>query len=148
MTKRIVPVLLLAAVIAYACGPRSPSSEPARKHVVAGHALASSLEVHVADGVTFAFRVTNGDLKRTELTFPSGLTHDIVVLDAIGREVWRWSEGRMFTQAMQNRVLEANETMTYEANWKGTLPQGKYVAIASLSDQDRPLEQRVEFSIP
>ena len=40
-----------------------------------------------------------------ELDFPDGQTHDFVVLDAAGSEVWRWSDGRMFTQAHAEQVL-------------------------------------------
>ena len=54
----------------------------------------------------------------------------------------------MFTQSLQNRVLEANETLTYEASWKPDARRGKYVAVAQLMSVNHPLEQRVEFDIP
>jgi hypothetical protein len=114
---------------------------------VSGPAIASELQVTVGSEVTFAFHVTNHAAKKVELTFPSGQTHDVVVLDSAGHEVWRWSEDRMFTQAIQNTVLEANETLTYEAAWKPSQAHGKYVAVASLSG-DQAFQQRVEFVIP
>ena len=105
MRSRLVPVLLLAAVLAFACGPRSHSAETtARTHVGGGPPVASSFDLQLDDRVRFAFHITNNANKRLELTFPSGQTHDIVVIDGGGREVWRWSEGRMFTQALQSRV--------------------------------------------
>ena len=56
--------------------------------------LAASLDVTVGETVKFAFHVTNSSAKRVELRFPSGQTHDLIVLDPQGREVWRWSSGR------------------------------------------------------
>jgi len=58
------------------------------------------------------------------------------------------SDGRMFTQSLQNRVLEANETLTYEAKWKPASMHGTYVAVASLMSENHPLEQRIEFDVP
>ena len=113
-----------------------------------GSPIAAALDVKVADGVQFGFKVTNTASGKVELLFPSGQTHDIVVLDSIGREVWRWSEGRMFTQALQNRVLESNASVSWTAAWKSVVPPGRYVAVASLLSENRPLEERVEFQVP
>jgi hypothetical protein len=149
MRSRIVAALLVAAAVLYACGPRSHGSEPAfRQRGVNGPLVASSLGVTVGNGVNFVMHVTNNAEKRLELTFPSGRTHDLVVLDSAGREVWRWSEGRMFTQAVQNRILESSETLSYEVAWKPEQARGTFVAVASLESDNHPLERRVEFAIP
>lgn len=145
---RPIAALLVLAALAYACGPHASSSEPARQRDANELPIASSLGVEVGERVGFAFHVTNNEAKRLELTFPSGQTHDIVVLDSIGREVWRWSAGRMFTQALQNKILASAETLTYEADWNPGKLQGRYTAVASLMSQNHPLEQRVEFAVP
>ena len=145
----VAPVLIMVA-LAFACGPRSHSSE--RPHGTTTHAdgpaVASSLDVSVGKQVTFAFHVTNSGSKRIELNFPNGQTHDIVVLDSLGREVWRWSEGRMFTQSLQNKLLSSNETLTYQEKWTPPAVQGRFQAVAVLKSVNYPLEQRVEFAIP
>ncbi|MFN8570756.1 MAG: BsuPI-related putative proteinase inhibitor [Gemmatimonadaceae bacterium] len=110
--------------------------------------MASSLDVAVGDQVEFVLHVTNKAQKRLELTFPSGQTYDVTVLDSLGREVWRWSEGRMFTQALQNKVLEADETMSVQAEWQPATLKGSFVAVASLRSENHPLERRVPFSLP
>lgn len=149
MRSRLVPVLLFAAVLAFACGPRSHSAETtARTHVGGGPPVASSFDLQLDDRVRFAFHITNNANKRLELTFPSGQTHDIVVLDGEGREVWRWSEGRMFTQALQNHVLESDETLSYKAAWRPATAHGTFVAVASLRSVNHPLEQRISFTLP
>jgi Intracellular proteinase inhibitor len=85
-----------------------------------------------------------------EVAFPSGLTHDFEVRDSTGRLVWQWSQGRLFTQAMQNRMVDRDETVSYSATWSPTNLRrgGDYTAIASLKSDSHPVEQRVRFSVP
>ena len=130
-----------------ACGPFSRSAEPERRKPVTGDSLAAVLEVKVQNGVQFALRVTNNTPAKLELLFPSGQTHDFVVVDSAGREVWRWSEGRMFTQVLQNRVLDTNGILAIDAAWHSRVPPGRYIAIASLLSDNKPIEQRVEFEV-
>lgn len=149
MSPRILPLLLASAAIAYACGPRSHASEsPARRHKQAAEGLAAALNVTVKDEVQLALRITNGDPKRIELRFPSGQTHDFVVLDTTGREIWKWSESRLFTQSMQSRVLERDETVTFAASWDPGDRHGTYVAQVSLRSDNHPIEKSVRFDIP
>ncbi len=151
MNRSILSALLLTAAVAYACGPRARSAEPERSKVVAapgkGSPIAAVLDVRIRDGIEFGFRVTNNATGKVELMFPSGQTHDFVVIDSGGREVWRWSEGRMFTQALQNKVLESNASVSWAAAWRSEVPPGRYVAVATLLSENKPLEERVEFEV-
>lgn len=108
--------------------------------------LATSLDIAVDDAVRFDFAVINQGKKKLELKFDDGRTHDVVVLDAAGREVWRWSEGRAFTQAMRNKVLRTSDSLRYEESWKDAKP-GDYVAVVTLASANYPLTQRVEFTV-
>jgi hypothetical protein len=149
-TRYLVP-LLCAGAIAFACGPRTHSQQAAGAHVPRtskSAPLASSLGVKVDDGVEFVFHVTNAGAKKLELTFPSGQTHDFVVLDSLDNEVWRWSEGRMFTQSLQNKMLGTGETLSYEDSWPLSDAHGRYVAVAQLMSANFPVETRVEFDVP
>ena len=112
-----------------------------------GPPIAVSFDVKVRDGIEFDFRVTNNASRKLELLFPTGQTHEIVVLDSLDREVWRWSEGRMFTQALQNKLLESSATLAWQAAWRAEVPPGRYVAIASLLSENKPLEERVAFEV-
>lgn len=152
MKRSFAFILVLVAGFAYACGPRARSAEPERRGPVDGPPIAADLDVDVGRSIEFAFHVTNNAARKLELRFPSGQMHDIVVLDSIGREVWRWSEGRMFTQSLQNRIVDSYSTVTWSASMDrdsaGTaLPPGRYVAVASLLSENKPLEQRVEFAV-
>lgn len=149
---RLVPAFVAAAAFIFACGPRSHSSEaPERASSVNGPSIVTALDVRQqGNAVAFTFRVTNNAKKKLELVFPSGQTHDLVVFDNAGEEVWRWSAGRMFTQALQNRIVGAHETISYEVAWTppGRSPGTMLTAVATLLSENHPLEQKAEFAVP
>jgi hypothetical protein len=153
MRLRYVFPLLVAAALAFAYASPLPShsSAPERRSTArpgtTADTIAASLDVRVGEDVKFNFHVTNSSAKRVELRFPSGQTHEVVVLDPQGREVWRWSEGRMFTQSMQNKVLGASDTLTFSETWRPARG-GSYTAVASLLSETYPTEQRTSFSLP
>jgi len=154
MKGRITFGLLLAVALAFACGPRPSTGDTvgavrtshAHSSSQSGPALRSTLAVVVKNGVAMDFRVVNAGTKRLEVNFRSGQTHDVVVVDSLGREVWRWSTGRMFTQTLQNKVLRASGKLDYDAVWRNA-PAGKYTAIATLASENFPMEERAEFVV-
>ena len=157
MKGRIIFGLMCVAVLAFACGPRPNTGEVAssvrtaraRASATNGPALISTLGVTVKNGVKgvkMDFRVVNEGSKRLEVNFPSGKTHEVVVVDSLGREVWRWSNGRMFTQTLQNKVMHASDSLDFDATWHDA-PAGKYTAIATLASENFPMEQRTEFVV-
>jgi hypothetical protein len=114
--------------------------------------LTSKLDVAVSTHeVRFALVVTNVGDKHAELNFPSGKSYDFVVVDSAGREVWRWAQGRMFTQSVQNQQLGARDAMRVSETWtpaKVKAKPGHYTAIATLNSSNYPVEERVEFDLP
>ena len=152
MLARITVPLLAAAVLIFACGPRSQtkSAVAARPALLADSAVVADVRVDAPPGartVRFALSVVNGTGKRMELTFPSGQTHDFVVLDATGREVWRWSDGRLFTQLAKHRLLEARDVVTYDERWPAPPSAGRYTLVALLRSDNHPIEKRVPFAV-
>ena len=163
-TRYAVPVLCAAAIV-FACGPRpratadaaTSASTTAPAPVMKAekpdtvHPLKSALEVTRRDGkATFALRLANKGKKAIELAFSSGQTHDFVVMDANGRELWRWSDDRMFTQAMQTKVLQMGEETAYSETWTPTAAQRgtTLTVVATLNSTNHTVEQRAEFVVP
>lgn len=140
-------VLLAALGVATSCGTPSRSPERALPRDTASQPLDGSIEASVGREVAFAFRVVNRG-NRVEVMFPSGQTHDFVVLDSTGRELWRWSEGRMFTQALQTRVLNRGDTLVFRANWDPATLRGRFTVVARLVSDNYPLERRTDFLVP
>ncbi len=148
MPPRILAALLLALTVGYACSPRAHSSEgPVRHRDADAPPVSSDLAVRVGDDVTFALSVLNESGKKIEITFPNGQTHEIVVKDSLGRERWRWSEGRMFTQTLRNSLVDDGDTLQYQDSWTPALPPGTYVAIASLTSATHPMQSSATFTL-
>lgn len=120
-----------------------PQSKSAKSKV------AAQLFVRAQDSeLRLALHVVNTTKKRIEITFPTGQTHDFVVLDSVGREVWRWGRGRMFTQTLRNKLLGGGETLELEEQFASKpLPPGRYTARAVLTSANYPVEQQIEFTI-
>lgn len=158
MSSRFFIVLLCAGAIALACGPLARSNDANSGDAEAAQSvpvdpsddspLATSVNVSVGEQITLGLHVTNRTDRRLEVTFPSGQTHDFVVLDSIGREVWRWSQERMFTQAMQNRMIGTRETLSYEERWDPAGRTGTFTAVGVLTSTTHPIEERVAFTLP
>jgi len=111
--------------------------------------LEATLEVTVDGGaVVFDFRAVNAGLEPVELTFTSGKVADVAVYEgdtASGEPRWRWSDGMMFTQAIQRRTLEAGDDVTREFTWEGP-PEGEYVARGTLA-ADETVEAETTFAV-
>lgn len=154
-------VIVSLGVLAYACAPRSrggdgPGTARSTKSrsertndSPATPRIESALAVNAANAshdVKFDFAVTNSGGGKAEMHFASGQTHDVVVLDTLGREVWRWSKGRMFTRLVQNKVLRNADTLEFGERWSSA-PRGHYVAVARLESSNYPIEQRTPFVV-
>lgn len=163
MNSRLIVPLLVLGALAFACGPRLNSGEsvatasaiaepvkPKVKRAARPARLEPTFAVTRAkDGaVRLALRVQNAGDKATELSFPSGKTHDVAVLDASGREVWRWSAGKLFTQAVRTRTVEGGDTVQFDHEWTPANAHGRFTAVATLHSTNFPVERRAEFVLP
>jgi hypothetical protein len=128
--------------------PAPKPTPPKGRRSMDGKLVPSLNVVRVGEQVRFSFNVANAGTRRVEVKFPSGQTHDIVVLDSTGREVWRWAEGRMFTEARQYRPIAGGDTLLLENDWERPAASGKLVAVAILKSTNYPIEHRVEFTLP
>ncbi|MEF8887133.1 MAG: BsuPI-related putative proteinase inhibitor [Haloarculaceae archaeon] len=108
--------------------------------------LDGHLDVAVGgDTVEFTFTVTNVDTEPVDLSFRSGKVADVAVY-ADGAEVWRWSEGRMFTQALDAETLAPGDSFRHGATWPDPQP-GEYVAEATLDATNVALSERASFEV-
>jgi hypothetical protein len=162
--SRVAIALLCAGALAFACGPRSHSEPGSAASLASASAvllqggprvhnddsrLASRIDVKLErDGVRFALRVTNETKKHIELLYPNGQTHEFVVIDSTGKEIWRWSAARLFTQSVQNKLLASGETLVKTERWEHPREHGKYTVIATLNCTNFPVQERADFVLP
>jgi len=169
MNTRLAISLLIAGALAFACGPRSHSEAPAAlasaipvntsaspapekitRRTAAPHGapkVEPRFAVQVGQrNVQFALDVMNKGAKHVELDFANGQASDFIVVDSLGREVWKWSTGHFFTQGVQNKQLSTGESMQAREMWKRATP-GRYTAIATLRSANFPVEERADFVV-
>ena len=118
--------------------------------------LDARLDARVDDAVTFAFTVTNPTTERVELTFRNGQTAEVVVRPAKGAgddgrsepgdAVWRFGDGRAFTQAIRTEVLAPGEQARERLTWDDPEP-GSYVAVATLAAEEVSASAETSFEI-
>jgi hypothetical protein len=89
------------------------------RRVVGGVTVTFSVRparVEVGKTVNLALRVVNIAGKPAELTFPSSKQYDFWIVR--GRdEVWRWSKGQLFTQAVEKRTIDPQGLLTLTESW-------------------------------
>lgn len=107
--------------------------------------LQADLDVARNDGVVFTFTVTNVGDEPVELAFRSGFVADVTVRSG-DAEIWRWSDGRLFTQALRNERLAPGEALEHTATWSSPVP-GNYEAVATLEARDADVEARAAFAV-
>ncbi|MDQ2666790.1 MAG: BsuPI-related putative proteinase inhibitor [Gemmatimonadota bacterium] len=164
MHTRLLISLLCAGAVALACGSFTRHDAPAThvtvsrvapaRHVasIAAPSAAPNVNGNFAVNVEphalhFALKLTNDGKKHVELAFPNGQQYEFAVLDSAGREVYRWGAGRMFTQSVQNKLIEGEDTVKIDERAELTLPHGKYVAVATLKSSNFPISERSAFEL-
>lgn len=70
------------------------------------------------------------------LRFPTGQRHEILIRNRDGEVLWRWSDGRMFTQAAEEIGVSGHysieETISLEDVFGPVLPPGEYIIEGSI----------------
>ena len=88
--------------------------------------------------VTWTLEVENGGPDAATLVFRSGKDGDVALVQG-GREVYRWSATRYFTQAMRQERLEPGERKQFPLEDKGfSVEPGDYELTASLESEPAP----------
>ncbi len=86
------------------------------------------------DRVNITFTKCNVSGSTVRLRYNTSQRYDFVVLRN-GREVWRWSDDRFFTQADGTEVLQPRDCRTYRATWDLRNNQGNFVSPGDFTIQ-------------
>ena len=149
-------MLCAASAVAFAATPFSHNEKPIAtvRHLADDKSAAIVTTFDVtratddAETLRFSLNVRNNTTKMLELRFPDGKTHDFVVKDFAGKEIWRWSDGRMFTSAMRSETLKGRGETVFEESWSTKGQHGEFTAVAVLRSNNFPVETSVQFMLP
>lgn len=103
--------------------------------------------------VEMVLRIQNTGDAPVRLLMPTGQQYDFVVRRD-GQEVWRWSQGRVFTQAVTFLTLAPDETQTFTVVWNqrdnrgNAVAPGRYTITGLVTHRgDVPLQDEREIRI-
>ena len=158
MDNRLILPLLCAASVAFAAAPsfshddKPIASTKLRNDAASTAPIVTKFDVtrpnNDASKLRFTLNIRNNTSKMVELRFPSGQTHDFVVRDFAGTEVWRWSSGHMFTSVMRATTIKGKSEASYAESWSTKGQHGTFTAVAILKSDNYPVESTVQFVLP
>lgn len=111
--------------------------------------------------VVFDFELFSHHTSPVDLTFSSGQQFELVITDASGNEVYRYSDGKFFTMMLVNKTINPGESLKWQDEWDMTdkdgvkLTSGTYKAEITILayetegteiDKDQ-LTRTIEFSL-
>ena len=147
MTRALCLLLLL--LVPAACGPSEPPPETGDGAVEPlPAALVPTLTVRIeGDSVRFALQVSNATDSAVVLQFGTAQRYDFVVRTEGGEELWRWSEGQMFSQALGEERIEPGRSLEYHEVWAGPVTAGLYRGVGRLVSVNGPVELETPFEV-
>ncbi len=90
------------------------------------------------DKMTARLTLRNTQPQPLVLEFSSGQEYDVVIQDSAGKEVYRWSAGKMFAQLMHNVSVAGEKNWVVDITLAAPLPAGKYAVQAWLTTTGTP----------
>jgi hypothetical protein len=135
--RRLVVLALITAVAG--CGAGGDSSEHQAGTQKKGLVLSTSFgELKAGAPVTWKLEVENAGPDEVTLMFRSGKDGDVALLRD-GRETYRWSGDKYFSQAMRQVRLEAGEHKTFTLEEKALSAEpGDYELVAEMDSEPAP----------
>ncbi len=139
----------IAAGLAAGTGGQSALGPEGPKSVGFGASLSTDQRVYRSgEPIRITFEVFNHTPRPARFDFTSGQRFDIVIEDQQGKEVWRWSEGRLFTMALGQETLgPATPRLTYEAEHTAKLEPGRYKIKGLLTDVSRRISATISVEV-
>jgi hypothetical protein len=114
--RRVLALVFVMAALASCAGSDEVSGD---RRAVGGVTITFTVRparVEVGRTVRFALRVLNIAGRKAELTFPTSKQYDFWVTR--GRdEIWRWSDDRLFTQAVEKRTIDPQGVLALSEPW-------------------------------
>jgi hypothetical protein len=98
----------------------------------------------------FIITVTNNSNEMKKLEFPTSQKFEIIIRDENQQEVYRYSAGKMFTQAIEYALIKPDESMQWEEIWeiKESKPGNYEAEVSILAHDTDKLVKTKSFQIP
>ncbi len=100
------------------------------------------------EAINVVFEIFNYTDTSVTFAFNSGKRYDFIIEDRDGEEVWRWSDGKMFTQALGEESLEPRgPPLSYKVRIAPDLLSGTYTIRARLAATNRQISALIGIEV-
>ncbi len=123
---------LAAALIGLAAAPAGRGRPAPAERNLEVILTPSAAIAATGEPIGMTLSVTSRARKPVDLRFRSGQRYDFTIRDGNGKVVWRWSDGRVFTQALGRETIEPGTTLAWKETFSGTLDPGLYRLTGSI----------------
>lgn len=140
---------VLAAVFAEGTRAQASAAEPLPQQRGFGAFLSTDKAVYrPGQPIRITFEVFNHTPTPVRFDFASGQRYDVVIENQAGKEIWRWSAGRLFAMVVGQETLgPERRRLVYEAELTERLAPGRYRIKGVLADNARHLSASVEIEV-
>jgi hypothetical protein len=98
--------------------------------------------------IEVTFGVLNRSAQPLTLRFRTAQRYDLLVQDARGQEVWRWSADRVFAQMLGEETLAPREgTLTYSVSVRHPFSSGRYTVVGIIPAAGGRMSASMEMEV-
>lgn len=106
--------------------------------------MTDKMSYSVGEPIIMTLKIFNYIEEDITFHFNTSQKYDFIIEDGEGKEVWRWSEDRMFAMMLGEEVLgPTNPEVTYIGEYTNNLSPGYYKITGIFVAQDRPMSGNV-----
>lgn len=97
--------------------------------------------------ILVTLQVVNRGSGPVELRFLTAQRYDVLIRDAQGRQVWRWSDGQMFAQVLGQESIEPGRKIAYRVTVRERLAPGSYTVTGVIPAEQGALSSAANIRI-
>ncbi|USK34772.1 proteinase inhibitor [Bacillus sp. F19] len=155
--KKLV-FIMLGLLFLVGCGQTAENKDEAEE--VSGDVETKEVQLAVEtkespESVQINITLKNNTNEEKNFEFSSGQKYEIIITDSNGAEVYKYSKGRMFTQALQYLTLPPGESQTWQETWDKKsagkkVEAGEYtvtVLLTGKAEGVKALEAKAKFKV-
>ncbi|UAL53287.1 MULTISPECIES: BsuPI-related putative proteinase inhibitor [Metabacillus] len=155
--KKLV-FIMLGLLFLVGCGQTAENKDEAEE--VSGDVETKEVQLAVEtkespESVQINITLKNNTDEEKNFEFSSGQKYEIIITDPNGAEVYKYSKGRMFTQALQYLKLPSGESQTWQETWDkksagNKIEAGEYtvkVLLTGKAEGVKALEAKAKFTV-
>ncbi len=102
----------------------------------------------VGEPIKMTVKIFNYTKKDIVFYFNTAQRYNFIIKDEEGNEIWRWSEGRMFAQMLEEEILgPSNSEVIYTAEYRNKLSPGYYKVTGVFIAQEKPMSGSIIIEV-